>query len=326
MSETTGSLGAALGRGPVMADGGLSTMLGELGAAPSTAGLVGALWTGEVLADRPSVVEAAHVRMFEAGARVVLAAGYQVSEMSAVAAGRSADEGDTLLVEATRRAVSARDHAMVSRPEPSWVAASIGPYGAVLADGSEYRGRYGIDREELAEFHRRRMSVWVDAQRDRSTAADVWWCETIPDGAEIAVLAGALTGAVGELVERGLAVPEVIVTMTVVSDGRCPTGEPISEAMAPLLDGGAPSPIAVGVNCCDPDDVAAALDRLSTVTSLPLVAKPNLGSGWSPRHLRRWLEGGARLVGGCCGTGTAELADLAGQLDEPGALVWSHDH
>ena len=190
MAPVPGSLAEALGRGPVMADGGLSTVLAELGAAPSGGG--SALWTGEVLATRPAAIEEAHARMISAGARVVLAAGYQVSRMGAVASGRRPEAGDELLVEATRRAVTARNRMRAQRPGPAWVAASIGPYGAALADGSEYRGRYAIGRPDLAEFHRGRLEVWVEAQRQLSTRADVWWCETIPDGVEAEVLGDEL--------------------------------------------------------------------------------------------------------------------------------------
>ncbi len=334
MNAALGSLRAALNQGPVMADGGLSTVLGELGAPPSGAGSSGAgssgagsaLWTGEVLATRPNIVEEAHGAMFGAGARVVLAAGYQVSRLSVAASGRRPEEADALLVEATRRAVIARDRSAVGRSGPGWVAASIGPYGAVLGDGSEYRGGYRIGWRELAGFHRERLEVWVEAQRHRSTRADVWWCETIPDGVEIMVLADGLAGALATLLERGLPAPEVVVTMTVGPDGRCPTGEPVAEALAPVLDAAAWAPVAVGVNCCDPADVADALERLSAVTPLPLVAKPNLGGVWDaaagrfqragtftpdPERLRQWTDGRARLIGGCCGTGTAGLADLA---------------
>ena len=324
MAPVPGSLAEALGRGPVMADGGLSTVLAELGAAPSGGG--SALWTGEVLATRPAAIEEAHARMISAGARVVLAAGYQVSRMGAVASGRRPEEADELLVEATRRAVTARDSMRAQRPGPAWVAASIGPYGAALADGSEYRGRYAIGRPDLAEFHRGRVEVWVEAQRRPSTRADVWWCETLPDGTEAEVLADELVRASTALGEQGLPAPEIVVTMTVATDGRCPTGEPVDEALAPILGGGALKPIAVGVNCCAPADVTPALERLAGITRLPLVAKPNLGGAWNaadgrfdgagpstpdPERLRRWLDVGARLIGGCCGTGTAELAELA---------------
>ena len=351
MKAALGSLGAALHQGPVMADGGLSTVLGELGAPPLGPGTLGAgslgaeslgaaslgagalgagsaLGPGEVLATRPTPVEEAHVRMLRAGAQVVLAAGYQVSRLAVVASGRRPEDADALLVEATRRAVAARDRVGAHERSP-WVAASIGPYGAALGDGSEYRGRYDIGRNELAEFHRERLEVWVEAQRHRSTRADVWWCETIPDGVEIMVLADGLADSLATLVERGLPAPEIVMTMTVGPDGRCPTGEPVGEALAPVLDAAAWAPVAVGVNCCDPADVADALERLSAVTPLPLVAKPNLGGVWDaaagrfqragtftpdPERLRQWTDGRARLIGGCCGTGTAGLADLARRL------------
>lgn len=312
-----------------MADGGLSTVMAELGVAPAELPR-GPLWTGEVLAARPDTVEAAHLTMLRCGAQVVLSAAYQVSRASAAATGRDPLEGDRLLVEASRRAVAARDRWVAAGSGTAWVAASIGPYGATLADGSEYRGRYGVGREALAKFHRLRLAVLVEAQRSAATRVDAWWCETIPDGLEVEVLVDELGRAVAALVERRLPAPELIMTMTVRAGGRCPTGEPIVEALAPLLNGGFAVPSAVGVNCCAPADVAASLERLSAVTSLPLAAKPNLGGRWNPERgqfapegssetsrLDHWLARGARLIGGCCGTGTAELAQLARRLVEP---------
>lgn len=355
------TLAAALDRGPIVADGGLSTVLDQLGTPAS-----GPLWTGEVLASRPDQVRRAHRAMLDAGAQVILASGYQVSGRTALLSGRSAATADRLLVEANRLVREARDGwaanaetSSAASPAPisatatasvpaastasvsawcagrAWVAASIGPFGAALADGSEYQGEYGLTVAALTAFHRERLDVLAAAQASPPTSVDVWWFETVPDPDEVAALVAGLAPVLAELDVARLPVPEVIVTMTVGRDGRVPTGAPIDEALAPMLrlDPTDPArPVALGVNCCAPQDVAPALDRLAMSTDLPLVAKPNLSGTWDHvagvfvgavsdgsssaghRPLEAWLDLGARLIGGCCGTGTFQLSRIAAQL------------
>ncbi|MEZ5372843.1 MAG: homocysteine S-methyltransferase family protein [Microthrixaceae bacterium] len=302
-------LSAALAAEVVMADGGLSTLLEAAGVRPT-----GPMWTGEVLATRPEAVGAAHEAALAAGARVVLTAGYQISRRGAVASGRPEGVADRLLVEANRVALAARSR----RRRDGWVAASIGPFGAALADRSEYRGGYAATDDELRIFHRERLKVLAEAQHDPSTRVDLWWCETFPEGREIEGLADELLVTVGTL--DADSAPELVVTMTVVADGRVPTGEPVDEALGPMLaaDPNTPGgPVAVGVNCCGPGHVAPALQRLARATPLPLVAKPNLAGSLGPTDglVATWLDLRARLVGGCCGTGAAELRALADELE-----------
>jgi hypothetical protein len=71
------------------------------------------------------------------------------------------------------------------------VAASVGPYGAYLADGSEYSGRYGLSRPQLADFHARRLAVLLES------GPDLVACETIPCVLEAAAPADVLTGGQG---------------------------------------------------------------------------------------------------------------------------------
>ncbi|MFG2622002.1 homocysteine S-methyltransferase [Streptomyces sp. NPDC048507] len=285
MPRATGPLADALARRAVLLDGGLGNQLTALGG-----DLSGGLWTGRVLAEQPARVEAAHTAYARAGAEVLITASYQVGhdpellERSVVVAGRAA---------------RAAEHAV-------WVAASVGPYGAVLADGSEYRGRYGIGVSALAAFHRPR----IDALR----GADVLALETVPDTEEaealLRVLAG--TGARAWL-------------SYTVADGRTRAGQPLDEAFA--LAAAAPEVIAVGVNCCAPADVLPALRAAASVTTKPLLAYPNDGSLWdaatltwhapaapAPWDVPAWRAAGARLIGGCCRVGPDDIAALAPRL------------
>ena len=135
------------GTAPVVVDGGLSTQLALLGEDTS-----GILWTGRVLLDNPAAVQRAHADFVAAGADVVITASYQVSRWGFEQAGMTADDADAALRAST---VAARAAIAAVPGSDARVAASVGPYGAILHDGSEYRGRYGRTHRQLVDFHRR---------------------------------------------------------------------------------------------------------------------------------------------------------------------------
>jgi homocysteine S-methyltransferase len=341
----------------VMLDGGTATALEQAGHR-----LDDALWSARLLLDDPEAIVAVHRAFLAAGAQVVTTASYQLAAISLRAAGRDPTELEALLHRAVglgQRAVTehlatdpthrptdpthrptdpthrpAEGGARAGRP---LVAASVGPYGAALADGSEYRGGYGRSEADLVAFHAPRVAALVDA------GADVLACETIPSAVELAALARVLSD---------VGVP-AYVSVTLGPDGTTiAEGRPLADALAPLLE--LDAVVAVGVNCCPPELVAPALACLADL-GLPLVAKPNAGARWDeterrwiarptaatslvtdgptaasaepgtagdPRHEhhraapdpRAWAGAGARLIGGCCGTSPADLRRLAARL------------
>ncbi len=290
---------AALRDSVVVLDGGMSNALLDLGY-----DLGGALWTARVLHEHPEGVAAVHRTYYLAGARVATTASYQASVPSLVAAGLGADEARCLLARSVVLARRARDE-LAADGVPRWVAASVGPYGAVLADGSEYRGRYGLPRAELRAFHEQRLQVLASA------GPDLLAVETIPDLDEAEVLAGLLD-QVGLPAWFSFA----------ASDGRLRSGQPLAEGFA--VAASARSVVAVGVNCCPPDEVTDAARAAVAVTGLPAVAYPNAGEEWDAAERRwrgrprldpalgqQWVEAGARLVGGCCRVGPSDVAALA---------------
>jgi homocysteine S-methyltransferase len=286
------------GAGPLVLDGGLATSL-EAGGHD----LSGALWSARLLADDPGAIEAAHVAFFRAGADVATTASYQASFTGFAAHGIGRDETTGLLRRSVALACSARS--AFSDGRQRWVAASVGPYGAALADGSEYRGRYGLTVGELVAWHRPRLEVLAFA------GADVLALETIPDAEEAEALVGALDG---------LATPAWL-SYSIVG-ARTRAGQPLAEAFAVVAD--APQVVAVGVNCCDPVDVAPAIAVTREVTGKPVFVYPNSGEGWdavgrrwtgrsrlSAADAARWVSLGAAGVGGCCRVGPAEIAAVA---------------
>jgi homocysteine S-methyltransferase len=296
-------LGEALRGGVVVLDGGLATELERRGH-----DLSDDLWSARLLRDDPGEVVATHAAYFAAGARVATSASYQASFEGFAAAGLDRADAERLLRESVRLAAQARDTAE-DDGVPRWVAASVGPYGAVLADGSEYRGDYGLSVDALRRFHRPRLEILADA------GADVLACETVPCLAE----AEALVAEVDRL--------GVPAWLSLTCAGlRTRAGEPVQEAFA--LAAGSPNVVAVGVNCTAPDDVAALVE-VAAGTGLPVVVYPNSGEGWdgeartwtgdprfAPDQVRSWVAAGARLVGGCCRVGPTEIRALSDELSE----------
>ena len=175
-----------------MLDGGLATQLEAQGA-----DLSDRLWSARLLVEEPEAIVDAHLAFYRAGAQVATTATYQATFEGFAARGLDHEAAADLL----RRSVDLAERAPVQRarrrgsPSPLFVAASVGPYGAMLADGSEYRGRYGRSVAELRDFHRERFRVLA------ATGADVLAVETIPEIEE----ARAVAGLLGELPgHRGL--------------------------------------------------------------------------------------------------------------------------
>src|SRR5690242_19556646 len=172
---------AALDGGEVIVlDGGLATQLEAQGA-----DLSDALWSARLLLDDPSQIVEAHLAYYRAGARVATTASYQATVEGFAARGIGPRDSEALLRQSVEVALDARDRVDAERRDgvARFVAASIGPYGAMLADGSEYRGRYGRTVEQLRDFHRPRLRVLA------TTGADVLALETIPELEEAVALA-----------------------------------------------------------------------------------------------------------------------------------------
>ncbi|MER7236133.1 homocysteine S-methyltransferase [Streptomyces olivaceus] len=300
----TSDFAAALAAGPLVLDGGMSNQLEAAGH-----DLGDELWSARLLAEDPGAITAAHLAYFEAGAEVAITASYQATFEGFARRGVGRERAAELLALSVESAREAARRAQARRPDRAlWVAASAGPYGAMLADGSEYRGRYGLDAGELERFHRPRLEVLAAAR------PDVLALETVPDTEEAVALLRAV---------RGLGVPAWL--SYTVAGGRTRAGQPLAEAFAVAAD--ADEVVAVGVNCCSPADVSDAVATAARVTGKPVVAYPNSGEAWDAGsrawrgrssfpvdRVRDWRERGARLIGGCCRVGPGTITSVAGAL------------
>lgn len=292
-------------------DGGLSTALEEAGHS-----LDDALWTARFLATDTQAIVDAHRAYLRAGADVVITASYQASVAGFVAAGHTPDAARRLIASSTdlaRRAVEAHraeidDTTAGAAPV---VAASVGPFGATLHDGSEYHGRYEASWDDVRRFHVERLAILADS------GPDVVAVETIPSVAEAEIVVEAL-GAHPDLTGW--------VTFSCRDGESTCHGEPVGAAAATVAS--SHQVVAVGVNCTAPEHVTRLLRSMSAALpdGFPLVVYPNHGRAWDAAsgcwlgpeggldvhgHVQQWLAAGARLIGGCCGIGPAGIAELS---------------
>lgn len=258
-----------------------------------------------MLADHPDEIRAVHEAYAEAGARVLISASYQVSREGFVASGRTPASADAAL----RTSIALAREA--AAPTDALVAASVGPFGAIRHDGSEYTGRYGVSHERLVDFHAERLRVLVDE------GPDLLAIETIPDTDEVSALVEVLAGF-----------PEIPAWLSLSCRDATSTcaGQPVEQAA--IIAAESPSILAIGVNCTAPQHVAPLLRRLSAASDLALVAYPNVGREWNPATgwqgageesgddlVRAWaLIEGVRLIGGCCGVGPDSIRGIAATL------------
>jgi homocysteine S-methyltransferase len=282
--------------GVVISDGGLATELEARGN-----DLSDDLWSARLLTEAPQEIVAVHEAFFRAGAQIATTASYQASFEGFARRGFDRRGAEGLMRRSVELAAAARD---ASAPS-GWVAASIGPYGAMLAHGEEYVGRYGLSVAELVAWHRPRLDILAAA------GPDVLALETIPDIDEAQALV--------ELV-RGQGIPAWL-SYTIDGD-TTRAGQPLDEAFAVAAD--VPEIVAVGVNCCAPADVLGAVTTARRVTGKPVIVYPNSGEVWDGANrvwvgtsgmdtelARSWVDAGARIVGGCCRVRPADITAMA---------------
>lgn len=296
-------------RAPVVLDGALATELERRGA-----DLNDPLWSARCLIERPELIRDVHRDYYRAGADIATTATYQATFEGFRRRGIDAPAAARLMRSAVQIAIDARDEFWENEADHSsrlhpLVAASIGPYGAMLADGSEYLGRYAIGDRELRDFHESRLGVLAES------GAELLAFETLPCLREAVVLA--------ELLERHRGAYAWISFSCRDGSSTC-EGDDIGECAAALERFARVA--AVGVNCTRPEFVASLLQRMRAQTAKPLIAYPNSGEAYQAvgktwvahgaphrdagQSVRPWLEVGARIIGGCCRTTPQDIAAI----------------
>lgn len=287
------------GEKPLILDGGLATELEARGA-----DLSDTLWSARLLRDNPALIAAVHRDYLVAGADCIITASYQATVPGFMQVGMGLDEAERLIKVSAELAIEARATFWANvdnrhkRRRPL-IAGSIGPYGAYLADGGEYRGHYALSQADLIAFHRPRWRLLCAA------GVDLLACETIPSLAEARALAAlfAESGAVGW------------VSFSARDGQHISDGTPIAQVASVFAE--LPNVVAVGVNCTSPRWMGDLIEGLGRGTHKPIIIYANSGEGYDPQtkswygerdpfqyadQAQKWLAAGAAAIGGCCRT------------------------
>ncbi len=301
-------------QGFLVLDGGLATELERRGA-----DLNDPLWSARCLLESPELISQVHADYLRAGADIITSATYQASVQGFMVRGLSEREAAALIRSGVDLARRARDEFWSvssnrrQRLKPL-VAASVGPFGACLHDGSEYHGNYGAVWEEVASFHSARLDVLTDC------GADLLAVETIPSIHEAELLLELLTACPGQAAWMSFSCRD---------DLHVSHGESFREAA--VMASRHPQIVAVGINCTAPRHITALLNSVRSL-DCPLVVYPNSGESWVAEDNSwqgqgtggldplAWFNAGARLIGGCCRTGPADVVFIRSALKSAAAM------
>ncbi len=275
-------------------DGGLSTALENNGNNLKTS-----LWSGELIRSKPEEITRAHLDFINAGSQIIITSSYQISYLGCEKRGWS----DLQVEQALRDSTSLAKAAVNKSGRDVKIAASVGPYGAALADGSEYKGDYGLSKSALKDFHARRLDILI------STSPDYLALETMPDTFEVEVLVELL---------KDCPIPYWI-SYSCKEGNQTNAGQSFQSAIDV-----AEAAALIGINCTKPELITELMR--SAKSSKPFVIYPNSGriwdadkkiwtgsarSGFSNKLIQEWVEAGAQIIGGCCGIGANEINELS---------------
>jgi homocysteine S-methyltransferase len=287
---------------PILLDGGLSNELERQGC-----DLNQKLWSAKLLESNPEAIVLAHLAYLESGAQCIITSSYQATLPGFMAIGYDKPSASGLILKSVQLAEEAKNRFLALNPFASkpLIAASIGPYGAYLADGSEYRGIYDISDQELSDFHKPRINLLAN------TTADILACETIPSFREAKVLSKIL-----ENINKPAWVSFSCQDGKHISDGT-----PIEKCAAFFAHH--PTIFAIGVNCTSPKFISELIRSIKTKSEdKKIVVYPNSGavyhaeskmwSGLSDLSscelmVKEWMDLGADIIGGCCGIGPHQI-------------------
>jgi len=272
------------------------------------------LWSAKILLEQPEAIQQLHYDYFQAGADCAITASYQATIEGFKKRGLNETEAIALIQKSVQLAMNARDEFWaeesnrIGRSKP-FVAASVGPYGAYLADGSEYRGNYGLSEKDLIDFHRPRMKALIES------GTDMLACETIPSIIEAQALAKLLKEF-----------PSITAWFSFSAGDEKHVSEGQFFADCVELLNGHPQITAIGINCTSPTYIPSLIHEGKQKTKKPLLVYPNLGEAYDPEikdwdentavasfgtEAKIWYEAGARLIGGCCRTTPEDIREIS---------------
>ena len=290
---------------PLVIDGGLSNELEKQGC-----NLNHKLWSARILDENPEAIILAHLAYLESGAHCITTSSYQATLPGFMANGHDQARAEALVLKSVELAEEAirRFVAAGFKGDRPLIAASIGPYGAYLADGSEYHGNYGVTDAKLREFHLSRIKIL-----DQSNA-DFFACETIPGIQEARVLADILQETK----------KSAWMSFSCKDESHISDGSPVEECVALFSEH--PKVFAIGVNCTAPKYITGLIKSVRAKSGIKkIIVYPNSGEVYSAdsktwlglsepgsfaEMAKEWLAAGADIIGGCCRIGPGHIENL----------------
>lgn len=237
------------------------------------------------------------------------------------------DQSLNLIISTVRLAHLARDRYMAEHPEKEkapLIAASIGPYGAHLHDGSEYTGNYVdyVSKETLKKWHRVRLEAVVES------GVDCLAIETIPALLEME--------AILELIQDEYPDIKYWLSFQCRNERELAHGENFAESCLDLWRNKVlhkDNLMAIGVNCLHPKNVTPLFQSLNgnrpAEDRIPLIVYPNseevyeVATGWSGKedcaplenYVPEWIGLGAKFIGGCCRTYARDIKRIKAKVE-----------
>ena len=269
------------------------------------------LWSAKVLIEQPELIQQVHYDYFKAGADCAITASYQATPMGFAQKGIELEESIKLIKTSVKLAQQAKMQYLndIKQDKALLIAGSVGPYGAYLANGSEYTGDYQLSESEFIAFHKDRVAALIDA------GVDILACETMPSFLEIKALA--------KLIQQ-FPMVNCWFSLTLKDQKHISDGTPLTEVIEYLNS--IEQIVSVGINCIALEKVTPALEVLSKLTSKPLIVYPNSGEEYDPttkqwhknhhhnctfaNQLDTWIKLGAKLIGGCCQTTPEDIVEI----------------
>jgi homocysteine S-methyltransferase len=272
------------------------------------------LWSAKILLEQPEAIQQLHYDYFKAGADCVITASYQATVEGFMKRGLNEREAINLIKKSVQLAIAARDEFWadesnhVGRSKP-FIAASVGPYGAYLANGEEYIGNYGLTEKELMDFHRPRMKALIEA------GADMLACETIPSLIEAQAIAKLL---------KEFPNTTAWLSFSARDEQHISEGQSFADCVKELETN--PQIAALGINCTSPKYIPSLIRAGKEKTNKPILVYPNLGEGYDAtkgdwagapatesfgEEAKLWYQAGARMIGGCCRTTPEDIQVIA---------------
>jgi len=285
-------------------DGAMGTQLEKKGA-----NLKNLLWSASLIHTHPELILSVHLDYLEAGADILTSVGYQASFQAFIKNGFNENEAIRLMHRTIELGLEAKRIYLEAHPyaNPPILAASMGPYGAFLANGAEYHGQYGLEKKELVQFHQRNIEILEDSPMD------LWAFETIPSLLEAESIIEALNGSK----------KPAWISFTAKDEHHIAHGEKILDCI-PILEK-SNQIIGIGINCTAPEFLESLLLDISSSTQKFILAYPNRGEEydaisktWTPakgldsfqKNVEKWYKAGASIIGGCCGIGPELIREL----------------